>query len=89
MTGWSDQNPTEAARVKQPEAKLAIATGGAAGFGEAIVRLFVQEGAGLLIAGLDEARGRALGEVLGPERRAFTGRDVAKGSSVAPRSVLA
>jgi 3-oxoacyl-[acyl-carrier protein] reductase len=46
--------------MKQLEGKVAIVTGGAAGFGEGIVRLFVAEGARVVIADLDTAKGQAL-----------------------------
>ena len=40
--------------------KRALVTGGAKGIGEAIVRLFVQEGASVLISDLCEEEGLAL-----------------------------
>ena len=55
--------------MKQLEGKVAIVTGGAAGFGEGIVRLYVREGARVVIADLDEARGRALADELGDAAR--------------------
>ena len=69
--------------MKQLEGKIAIVTGGAAGFGEAIVRLFVQEGARVAIADLDEAKGSALAAALGPQAATFIHCDVADGRSVA------
>jgi 3-oxoacyl-[acyl-carrier protein] reductase len=49
----------------QLEGKVAIVTGGAAGFGEGIVRKFVSEGARAVIADLDTAKGQALAAELG------------------------
>ena len=54
----------------------AIVTGGAAGIGEASVRLFAAEGANVLIADLDQSRGGQLAEELGPAA-AFARLDVA------------
>jgi 3-oxoacyl-[acyl-carrier protein] reductase len=46
--------------------RVAIITGGASGIGAASVRRFVAEGAKVLIADVDEARGTALAGELGP-----------------------
>jgi 3-oxoacyl-[acyl-carrier protein] reductase len=67
----------------QLQGKVAVVTGGAAGFGEAIVRSFVAEGARVVIADLDEARGRALAATLGEAVASFVACDVADGASVA------
>ena len=48
--------------------KIAIVTGGAAGFGEAIARLYVQHGARVVIADLAEDKGRALASELGADK---------------------
>lgn len=50
----------------QIEGKVAVITGGASGIGEGTVRLFVQEGAKVLIADVQDARGEKLAEELGP-----------------------
>ncbi|MCA3180868.1 MAG: SDR family oxidoreductase [Burkholderiaceae bacterium] len=68
----------------QLQGKVAIVTGGAAGFGEAIVRRYVEEGArGVVIADLDEAKGRALADALGAKVARFVACDVASGPAVA------
>jgi NAD(P)-dependent dehydrogenase (short-subunit alcohol dehydrogenase family) len=48
------------------ENRVAIITGAASGIGEGTVRNFVAEGARVLIADIDDARGGALAEELGP-----------------------
>ncbi|GIX29645.1 MAG: oxidoreductase [Porticoccaceae bacterium] len=57
--------------------RVAIVTGGAGGLGEAAVRRFVEEGARVVIADLDEERGSALAAGLG-EQSAFFRVDVAR-----------
>ncbi len=49
--------------------KVAIITGGAAGIGEATVRLFIEEGAKVVLADVQDARGQALADELGPNCR--------------------
>lgn len=66
----------------QLQGKVAIVTGGAAGFGEAIVRLFVAEGARVVVADIDATRGIALAGELGADAAAFVDCDVANGASV-------
>ncbi len=66
----------------QLQGKIAIVTGGAAGFGEGIVRLYVAEGARVVIADLANDKGRALAEELGASNAAFVHCDVASGASV-------
>lgn len=67
----------------QLQDKVAIVTGGAAGFGEAIVRHYVAQGARVLIADLQADLARQLAAELGAERAAAVGCDVADGASVA------
>jgi 3-oxoacyl-[acyl-carrier protein] reductase len=66
----------------QLDGKVAIVTGGAAGFGEGIVRRFAAEGARVLIADIAEDTGAALAAELGPAAR-FRRCDVASGPDVA------
>ena len=51
--------------------KVALITGAAAGFGEAIARRFVQEGAQVLVADLDGDRAQAVASSLGAAARAM------------------
>ncbi len=51
--------------MNQLEGKVAIVTGGASGFGEAIVRAFVAEGARVVIADLETGKGNAIAGELG------------------------
>ena len=61
--------------------KVAIITGGASGIGEAATRLFVAEGAKVLIADIQKERSAALAEELGPDVL-FTKVDVRQGEQV-------
>ncbi|MBT3534721.1 MAG: SDR family NAD(P)-dependent oxidoreductase, partial [Rhodospirillaceae bacterium] len=47
------------------EGKVAVITGGASGIGESAARLFVAEGASVVIADMQKERGTALAEELG------------------------
>lgn len=47
------------------DGKTAVITGGASGIGEATTRLFIKEGANVLIADIDDQKGAALAEELG------------------------
>lgn len=57
--------------MKQLEGKIAIVTGGAAGFGEGIVRQYVAQGAKVVIADLDVTKGQALAAEIGSSTHFF------------------
>lgn len=61
--------------------QVAVVTGGASGLGEATVRLFVAEGARVVIADVQEERGRALADALG-EATCFVRTDVSREADV-------
>ncbi|MEE8355189.1 MAG: glucose 1-dehydrogenase [Candidatus Bathyarchaeia archaeon] len=63
------------------EGKVAIITGGASGIGEASARLFIDEGASVLIADVQDDKGRKLAEELGI-RAEYLHADVSRESDV-------
>jgi 3-oxoacyl-[acyl-carrier protein] reductase len=66
---------------KQLEGKVAIVTGGASGFGEAMVHLFASEGARVMIADLDISKGQAVAAAAG-DGTSFFRCDVSKREDV-------
>jgi 3-oxoacyl-[acyl-carrier protein] reductase len=56
--------------MKQLEGKVAIVTGAASGFGEGIARLFVAEGAKVLMADIEGSKAQALATSLGANAHA-------------------
>lgn len=63
------------------DGRVAIVTGGASGLGRAMVERFVEEGARVVIADVDEQGGRALAEELG-DRAAFQRVDVSDAEEI-------
>ncbi|KAM3319051.1 short-chain dehydrogenase reductase 3b [Capsicum chacoense] len=61
---------------KKLEGKIAIITGGASGIGEATAELFAQHGAKVVIADIQEAKGRSLVESIGSTHCTFIKCDV-------------
>jgi NAD(P)-dependent dehydrogenase (short-subunit alcohol dehydrogenase family) len=61
--------------------KIALVTGGGSGIGEATVRLFVAEGASVVIADIQDERGRRVAEELGA-RTAYVHCDVSREADV-------
>ena len=67
--------------MTQLNGKIALITGAAGGFGEGIARLFVAQGARVMIADLDGAKALQVASDLGPSARAVAC-DVSKSSDV-------
>jgi 3-oxoacyl-[acyl-carrier protein] reductase len=58
--------------MAQLQGKIAIVTGAAGGFGEGIARLFVKEGARVLLADLDEGKAQNVAAELGSNAKAVS-----------------
>ena len=67
--------------MTQLEGKIALVTGAAGGFGEGIARLFVAQGARVMIADLDGAKASQVAAELGPSARSVAC-DVSKSADV-------
>ena len=67
--------------MTQLQGKIALVTGAAGGFGEGIARLFVAQGARVMIADLDGAKASQVAAALGPCARAVAC-DVSKSADV-------
>ena len=62
--------------------KVAVVTGAGSGFGEGIVRRFVEEGAKAIVADINDSAGQAVAESLGESAR-FVHTDVSRGEDMA------
>ena len=68
--------------MNQLQGKVAIVTGAAGGFGEGIARLFVAEGAKVLIADLDHDKAQTVAASLGAENARAVRCDVSKRADI-------
>jgi 3-oxoacyl-[acyl-carrier protein] reductase len=62
--------------------KIAAVTGAGSGFGEGIARRFVEEGANVIVADINDSAGRAVADSLGSSAR-FIHTDVSRGGDMA------
>lgn len=67
--GGTREGEAEGRREGRLQGKVAIVTGGAGGIGQGVVRRFVAEGAAVVFADIDEARGELLAKELGARAR--------------------
>lgn len=68
--------------MQQLSQKIAIVTGGASGFGAAIVRQFVEQGARVVFCDIAQEAGGALSQSLGAERARFVRADVTRAADI-------
>ncbi|CAI9112309.1 OLC1v1012746C1 [Oldenlandia corymbosa var. corymbosa] len=70
------------AGTKKLEGKVAIITGGASGIGEATARLFSIHGAKVVIADIQDEKGRIVNKSIGPNNSSYVHCDVTKEEEV-------
>ncbi|OMO68497.1 Short-chain dehydrogenase/reductase SDR [Corchorus olitorius] len=75
-------NSSAALNPKRLEGKVAVITGGASGIGESTARLFIQHGAKVVIADIQDDLGHALCQELGDDNITYVHCDVTNDSDV-------
>jgi NAD(P)-dependent dehydrogenase (short-subunit alcohol dehydrogenase family) len=71
-------DPRPSLTCRRFDGQVAVITGGASGIGEASARRLAAEGANVVVADIDEVRGRAVADSIGDGRAAFVRCDVAR-----------